>query len=147
MDFKPNQKVQTLKLNNQISSLAIAHYLKDHTHCDWKRMMDLWLNGHTTSNSDYYTHPHYYIMTITPKPRHNGGFWGGGGHSSPANYETTIQFLVDSGLVTFSKVNGFKLFTSTRKLKNLSTYGLRTICITTPPESFENYTSFEKRSN
>ena len=141
MDFTKNQnKVQQIKFNNQISALAIAHYLKDHTHCDWKKMMALWLDGYTTTNNDYnYTtgYKTQHTLTITPNPRHNGGFWGGGGHGSPKNYETTIQFLVDSGLVTFSKVNGFKLFTSTRKLKNLSTYGLRSICITSKvPENF-----------
>ena len=144
MEFKSNPKVQKIQLNNQISSLAIAHFVKDHTFISWQKMMEVWLNGYTTTNSDYNTHPNYYKITILPKPRPNGGFWGGGGHGSPTNYQTTIQFLVDSGLVTFSKVNGFRLISSTRKLKNLSTSGLRNICITSPPASFEDYTKFEK---
>ena len=135
MDFKSNKSnPQILEINNQISAKAIALYLKDHTFLSWQQMMEIWLNGYTQTKHTY--NPNLNI-SIKPFPRPNGGFWGGGGHGSPSNYQTTIQFLVDSGLVTFSKVNGFKLFTSTRKLKNLSTYGLRSICITSKvPENF-----------
>jgi hypothetical protein len=141
MDFKPNQKIQKIQLNNQISSLAIAHYIKDHTFISWQKMMEIWLDGYTTSNNDYNYKTGYkqqHTLTITPKPRPNGGFWGGGGHGSPSNYENTIQFMVDSGLVTFTHINGFKVLASTKKLKSLSTYGLQTICVTDsiPPQPF-----------
>ena len=137
MDFKPNKKVQNLKLNNQISALAIAHYLKDHTHCDWKKMMALWLDGYTTTNSDYNTHPDYLKITITPKPRPNGGFWGGGGHGSPKNYETTIQYLMDHGYITFTHINGFKLLASTKKLKSTQCFGTKNF-----PVSSKNLTKY-----
>ena len=113
MDFKPNQnKKQTLGYNNHTSSMAMALYLKDHTFMDWKKMMDLWLNGYTYTNKKGHTY------NIIPDPRPNGGFWGGGGHGSPSNYTTTIQYLVDHGYITFTHINGFKLFTSTKKLKH-----------------------------
>jgi hypothetical protein len=131
MDFKPNQnKVQTIQENNQVSALAIAHFIKDHTFSNWKQMTQVWLNGYSTNKNDYnYTtgFQTQHTYSITPQPRPNGGFWGGGGHGSPKNYTNTIQNLVDNGLITFTHINGFKLFTSTKKLKSLSTYGLRSI--------------------
>jgi len=116
MDFTKNQtSPQILETNNQISAKAIVLYLKDHTFMDWKKMTQVWLYGYT------HTQPHWSKakdITIKPFPRPNGGFWGGGGHGSPSNYETTIQYLIDHGFITFTHINGFKLLASTKKTKS-----------------------------
>jgi hypothetical protein len=119
MDFKQNKiKPQTLGYNNLTSSTAITLYLKDHTFMDWKKMTQVWLNGYTYTNQ--YTGN---TFSITPDPRPNGGFWGGGGHGSPTNYVTTIQYLIDHGYITFTHINGFKLLASTKKTKHLQFNG------------------------
>ena len=116
MEFKSNpnnpQKIQT---NNHLSAQAIGLYLKDHTFISWQQMMEIWLDGYTSKGKSW--DPHSQI-TITPSPRPNGGFWGGGGHGSPNNYQTTIQYLMDHGFITFQHINGFKLLASTKKLKS-----------------------------
>jgi len=113
MEFTPNTKQpQTLKFKNIQSSKAIALYLKYHTFMDWKMMMKVWKYGYSHTNK------HGVVIDIKVPSRPNGGFWGGGGHGSPNNYETTIQYLLDHGLITFTHINGFKLFSSTKKLKS-----------------------------
>jgi len=110
MDFKKQTTPQILEINNQISSKAIVLYLQQNTFMSWQKMMDVWLNGHTH---------------IKPFPRPNGGFWGGGGHGSPQNYETTIQYLMDHGFITFTHINGFKLIASTKKTKQIKCFGTK----------------------
>ena len=123
MEFKSNpNNPQILEINNQISAKALALYLKDHTFLSWQQMMEIWLNGYTQTKHTY--NPNLNI-SIKPFPRPNGGFWGGGGHGSPSNYQTTIQYLMDHGYITFTHINGFKLLASTKKLKSTQCFGTK----------------------
>jgi hypothetical protein len=115
MKFQKNSTPQIIEENNQISAMAITLYLQDHTFMSWQKMMDIWLNGYNSNQ---------YNIKITPYPRLNGGsLYPGigliGGHGSPQNYVSTIQYLVDHGFVTFSHINGFKCLASTKKTKHI----------------------------
>lgn len=123
MDFVANkEKPQKLKLLNQQSAFAIAMYLKDHTFISWQTMMKVWIGGYTYSINNV-------RFNAEADPRPNGGFWGGGGHAGSTNYVTTIQYLVDHGYCTFSRVSGFKLMTATKKLKSLDHVTLKGLII------------------
>jgi hypothetical protein len=121
MDFKKQTTPQTLGLNNLTSAQAITLYLKDHTFMDWNKMMEIWFHGYTYTKYNQ-------SWTIKPEPRINGGsLYPGiglvGGHGSPTNYVTTIQYLIDHGYITFTHINGFKLLASTKKTKHLQFNG------------------------
>jgi hypothetical protein len=135
MEFKSNpNNPQILEINNQISAKAIVLFLQDHTFISWQKMMDIWLNGYTHS-PPYQGQPG--TIQITPFPRPNGGFWGGGGHGDPSNYKTTIQYLMDHGFVTFTHINGFKLLASTKKTKSITNFGTKNF-----PVSSKNLTKY-----
>ena len=110
MKFQKNSTPQIIEENNQISAMAITLYLQDHTFISWQNMMKVWLHGYDSNQ---------YNIKVTPYPRPNGGFWGGGGHGSPQNYVSTIQYLVDHGFATFTHINGFKCLASTKKTKHI----------------------------
>ena len=104
MEFTKNEKPQVLRQNNLISAHAIGLYLKKNTFMSWKKMTEIWQHG--------------YGRYVPGDRGYYGRFWTSGGYSSPTNFKTTIQYLVDHDLITFTKVNGFKCLAATKKLKS-----------------------------